>query len=61
MCADTAAVALIAGTAISCTSPASGASSPPGSSISTGEPVTVIRWKAAIHALKTGLPALLII
>jgi len=25
-----------------------------GSSITAGEPVTVIRWKAAIHALETG-------
>ena len=32
----------------------SGASSPPGRCITTGQPLAVIRWNAAIHALESG-------
>jgi hypothetical protein len=54
LCADTAAVALIARHGHFLHQPGFRRIIAAGSSISTGEPVTVIRWKAAIHALKTG-------
>ena len=58
LCADTAAVALIARHGHFLHQPAFRRLIAAGSSISAGEPVAVIRWRAAIHALEHGrLPA----
>ena len=55
ICADTAAVELIAGHCHFLHQPAFRRVIAAGSSMLTGEPVAVIRWKAALHALDTGL------
>jgi len=54
ICADTAAVALITGHGHFLHQPGFRRLIAAGSSICSGEPVTVIRWKAAVHALDTG-------
>jgi hypothetical protein len=54
ICADTAAVALITGHGHFLHQPGFRRLIAAGSSICSGEPVAVIRWKAALHALDTG-------
>jgi len=54
ICADTAAIELIAGHGHFLHQPGFRQLIAAGSGISAGEPVAVIRWKAAIHALDTG-------
>jgi hypothetical protein len=54
ICADTAAVTLITGHDHFLHQPGFRRIIAAGSSICSGEPVAVIRWKAAIHALDTG-------
>ena len=54
LCADTAAVALIARHGHFLHQPGFRRLIAAGSSISAGEPVAVIRWRAAIHALEHG-------
>jgi hypothetical protein len=54
ICADTAAVELIARHGHFLHQPGFRRIIAASSSMSTGEPVTVIRWKAALHALGTG-------
>ncbi len=54
ICADTAAVELIAGHGHFLHQPGFRRLIAAGSSICSGEPVAVIRWRAAIHALDTG-------
>jgi len=55
LCADTAAVTLIAGHGHFLHQPGFRRIIAAGSSISSGEPAAVIRWRAAIHALENGL------
>jgi len=55
LCADTAAVALITAHDHFLHQPGFRRIIAAGSSICSREPVAVIRWKAAIHALETGL------
>jgi hypothetical protein len=55
ICADTAAVALITAHDHFLHQPGFRRIIAAGSSISSGEPVAVIRWRAAIHALQAGL------
>src|SRR5712692_968965 len=55
LCADTAAVALITAHGHFLHQPGFRRIIAAGSSICSGEPVAVIRWKAAIHALDNGL------
>jgi hypothetical protein len=58
LCADTAAVELIAGHGHFLHQPAFRRVIAASTSVLTGEPAAVIRWRAAIHALDTGrLPA----
>ena len=54
LCADTAAVALIAGHGHFLHQPGFRRIIAAGSSMLTGEPAAVIRWRAAVHALDTG-------
>ena len=54
ICADTAAVALITGHGHFLHQPGFRRLIAAGSSICSGEPAAVIRWRAAIHALDTG-------
>jgi len=54
LCADTAAVELIAGHGYFLHQPGFRRVIAASSSMFTGEPVAVIRWKAAVHALDTG-------
>ena len=54
LCADTAAVALIAGHGHFLHQPGFRRVIAAGSSTLTGEPAAVIRWRAAVHALGTG-------
>jgi len=54
LCADTAAVALIAGHGHFLHQPGFRRVIAAGSSMLTGEPAAVIRWRAAVHALDTG-------
>ena len=54
LCADTAAVALIAGHGHFLHQPGFRRIIAAGSSICSGEPVAVIRWRAAVHALDNG-------
>jgi hypothetical protein len=54
ICADTAAAGLITGHGHFLHQPAFRRLVAAGSSICSGEPVAVIRWKTAIHALDTG-------
>ena len=54
LCADTAATGLITAHGHFLHQPGFRRLIAAGSSISAGEPVAVIRWKAAIHALDTG-------
>jgi hypothetical protein len=54
LCADTAAVALITAHGHFLHQPGFRRIIAAGSSICSGEPVAVIRWKAALHALDTG-------
>ena len=54
ICADVAAVGLITGHDCFLHQPGFRRLVAAGSSICSGEPVAVIRWKAAIHALDTG-------
>lgn len=54
ICADTAAVELIAGHGHFLHQPGFRRVIAAGSSICSGQPVAVIRWKAALHALDTG-------
>lgn len=55
ICADTAAVALITGHGHFLHQPGFRRLIAAGSSICSGQPVAVIRWRAAIHALDHGL------
>jgi len=55
ICADAAAVELIAAHGHFLHEPAFRRVIAAGSAISSGEPVAVIRWKAAVHALDRGL------
>jgi hypothetical protein len=55
ICADAAAVALICGHGHFLDQPAFRRVIAAGSAIGSGEPVAVIRWKAAVHALEHGL------
>jgi hypothetical protein len=55
ICADTAAVGLICAHGHFLRQPAFRRLVAAGSSISSGKPAAVIRWKAAIHALESGL------
>lgn len=55
ICADTAAVELICGHGHFLRQPGFRRLVAAGSSISSGEPAAVIRWRAAIHALDAGL------
>jgi hypothetical protein len=55
ICADTATVALITGHDHFLHQPGFRRIIAAGSSISSGEPIAVIRWRAAIHALENGL------
>ena len=58
LCADTAAVELIAGHGHFLRQPAFRRVIAASTSVLTGEPAAVIRWRAAVHALDTGrLPA----
>ena len=52
MCAATSPPSLIDGTATSCTTPRPGRIIAAGSSVTTGQPLAVIRWHAAVHALE---------
>ncbi len=54
LCADTAAVALIAGHGHFLHQPGFRRVIAAGSPVLTGEPAAVIRWRAAVHALDTG-------
>ncbi len=54
LCADTAAVALITGHGHFLHQPGFRRIIAAGSSICSGEPVAVIRWRAAVHALDNG-------
>ena len=54
ICADAAAVGLITGHGHFLHQPGFRRIIAAGSSIGTGEPVAVIRWRAALHALDTG-------
>jgi len=54
LCADTAAVALITGHGHFLHKPGFRRIIAAGSSICSGEPVAVIRWRAAVHALDNG-------
>jgi hypothetical protein len=55
ICADAAATGLIAAHGRFLHEPAFRRIIAAGSAISSGEPVAVIRWKAAVHALEAGL------
>ena len=54
MCADTAAVGLICAHGHFLHDPGSRRIIAAGSSITTGQPLAVIRWNAAVHALESG-------